>query len=162
MRLHELQELKIVKPDPKDTLGISRDKMPQIAKDDYPKFFEYLKEKGATFTTQKVDPKSLKPIQGEFSDAGTLKALNNNKLEKPIIASSDDYIIDGHHRWLAATNTKVDVNVIRVSLTGKELLKLTNDFPLTTYKSIYEFEKRNKKKKSKAQTPNTLFNLGIT
>ena len=41
----------------------------------------------------------------------------------------------------------------------KQLLKLTNEFPLTTYKSMYEY---GKKKKSKAQTPNTLFNLGIT
>ena len=154
-----LEEFKIVKPNPEDTLGVSRDKMPQVATADYPEFFKYLQSFDATFKKEKVDPNSLKPIQGEFSDAGTVKALVKSKLDKPIIASSDNYIIDGHHRWLAATNTKKDVNIIRVSLTGKELLKLTNEFPLTTYKSMYEY---GKKKKSKVQSPNTLFNLGIT
>ena len=157
MKFHEF---KIEKPKPEDTLGITRDKMPQIHKDDYPKFFEYLEQNGATISKETVSPKTLKPIQAEFSDAGMVKALKLNKLEKPIIASSDNYIIDGHHRWLAATNTKRDVNVLRVSLSGKELLKLTNEFPLTTYKSMYEYSK--KKKKSKVQSPNTLFNLCIT
>lgn len=153
-----LYELKIKKPDSNDTLGVTRDKMPQVAKDDYPEFFKYLKNNGASFEKETVAPDTLKPIQGEFSDAGTIKAIVKDKLEKPIIASSDDYIIDGHHRWLAAINIKKDVNIIRVSFPGKQLLKLTNEFPLTTYKSIYELKK---KKKSKAQTPNILFNLGI-
>jgi|TARA_B110000305_G_C19213299_1_gene526954 hypothetical protein len=156
MRIHEL---KIVKPKPEDTLGITRDKMPQVNEKDYPEFFGYLQDAGATLKKETVNPKTLKAIQGEFSDFGMVNAINKGKLKKPIIASSDNYIIDGHHRWLASTNIKQDVNIIRVSLPMKQLLKLTNDFPLTTYKSMYEY---GKKKKSKAQTPNTLFNLGIT
>ena len=131
-----IDELRIVKPKPEDTLGIARIKMPQVAEKDYPEFFEYLKSFGATFKKETVIPKSLKPIQGEFSDYGMVKAIEKNKLDKSIIASSDDYIIDGHHRWLAAANTRRDVNIIRVSLPMKQLLKLTNEFPLTTYKSV--------------------------
>ena len=46
-----VQELKIEKPDPKDTLGVKRKEMPQVKSDDYAEFIEYLKKNGATFTT---------------------------------------------------------------------------------------------------------------
>ena len=136
--LDNIKELKIEKPDTKDTMGIKRNKMPQIATKDYPEFIDYLKDNGASFSKDTINPKLLKAIQGEFSDAGVLKALKKRKLDKPIIASSDNYIIDGHHRWIAAMNTGVDVNIYRVNKPGKELLQLVNDFPKTTYKDIYE------------------------
>jgi len=132
-----LAEFKIVKPDTKDTMGIKRNQMPQVATKDYPEFLDYLKDNGATFTKDTVPADSLKAIQGEFSDQGVEKALRLSKIEKPIIASSDNYIIDGHHRWLAALNTGVDVNIFRVDIPGKQLLQLVKDFPKTTYKDIY-------------------------
>ena len=58
-------------------------------------------------------------MQDEFSDAGVVKQLKKNvelgPNTKPIILSSDNYIIDGHHRWLAAMNTGNDLNVFRVN-----------------------------------------------
>lgn len=136
--VESLVELKIEKPDPEDTMGIKRNQMPQIATDDYPEFIDYLRDNGASFTKASVDPNSLKAIQGEFSDAGVIKALQKSKIKKPIIASNDNYIIDGHHRWVAASNTGVDVNIYRVNKPVKELLQLVKDFPKTTYKDIYE------------------------
>ena len=133
----EVAELRIEKPNPKDTMGIKRANMPQIARDDYPEFIDYLKDNGATFTKETVDPNSLKPIQGEFSDQGVEKALMKRNIEKPIIASSDNYIIDGHHRWLAAVNTGQQVVIFRVSMPVQKLLKLTRQFSKTTYKDIY-------------------------
>ena len=132
-----LAEFKIVKPDTKDTMGIKRNQMPQVATKDYPEFLDYLKDNGATFTKDIVPADSLKAIQGEFSDQGVEKALRLSKIEKPIIASNDNYIIDGHHRWLAALNTGVEVNIFRVDIPGKQLLQLVKDFPKTTYKDIY-------------------------
>ena len=132
-----LAEFKIVKPDTKDTMGIKRNQMPQVATKDYPEFLDYLKDNGAHFTKDTVPADSLKAIQGEFSDQGVEKALRLSKIEKPIIASSDNYIIDGHHRWLAALNTGVDVNIFRVDIPGQELLQLVKAFPKTTYKDIY-------------------------
>lgn len=133
----ELMELKIVKPDPKDTMGIKRAEMPQIATKDYPEFIDYLKDNGAHFTKDTVSPDSLKAIQGEFSDQGIEKALMKQHIKKPSIVSSDNYIIDGHHRWLAAMNTGQSVDIFRVDKPGKELLQLVKDFPKTTYKDIY-------------------------
>ena len=132
-----LAEFKIVKPDPKDTLGIKRAEMPQIATQDYPQFIDYLKDKGAKFSKATVDPRSLKAIQGEFSDQGVEKALNKRDIKKPCIVSSDNYIIDGHHRWLVALNTATDIDIFRVDIPGKQLLQLVKDFPKTTYKDIY-------------------------
>ena len=56
--------------------------------------------------------KTLKAVQGEFSDQGVEKALRKRKLKKASIVSSDNYIIDGHC-WVAALNTGQDVDIIR-------------------------------------------------
>ena len=136
-----LTEFKITKPDPKDTLGIKRNEMPQIATDDYPEFMDYLKDNGATFKQETVPADSLKATQGEFSDQGVEKALTKRKLKKRTIVSDDNYIIDGHHRWIAALNTGVDIEIIRVNMPGKELLQLVKEFPKTTYKDIYTEDK---------------------
>ena len=137
-----LAEFKIVKPDPKDTLGIKRAEMPQIATQDYPEFIDYLKDKGTKFSKATVDPRSLKAIQGEFSDQGVEKALNKRDIKKPCIVSSDNYIIDGHHRWLVALNTATDIDIFKVDIPGQQLLQLVKQFPKTTYKDIYTEEKK--------------------
>ena len=132
-----VKEFKIVKPDPEDTMGIKRTEMPQVATKDYPEFMDYLKDNGAEFKKETVPAKSLKAVQGEFSDQGVEKALRKRKLKKASIVSSDNYIIDGHHRWVAALNTGQDVDIIRVNMPATELLKLVKDFSKTTYKDIY-------------------------
>ena len=132
-----VKEFKIVKPDPEDTMGIKRTEMPQVATKDYPEFMDYLKDSGAEFKKETVPAKTLKAVQGEFSDQGVEKALRKRKLKKASIVSSDNYIIDGHHRWVAALNTGQDVDIIRVNMPAKKLLQLVKDFSKTTYKDIY-------------------------
>ena len=135
---HIISELKIQKPDASQTLGIPRKRMPQIKEQDYPEFLKYLEENGVTITRGRLPANQLKPVQKEFSDKGVMKALLKRDNEKPIIASSDNYIIDGHHRWLAAINTRNTVSIIRASVPVKQLLKLVHAFPKTYYKDIYE------------------------
>ena len=136
-----VQELKIEKPDPKDTLGVKRKEMPQVKSDDYAEFIEYLKKNGATFTKETIPARDLKAMQKEFSDEGIMKQLMKNIEQGPnrkaVIASSDDYIMDGHHRWLVAINTGRDLNVFRVNLPAYELYDLVNKFEKTYYKDIY-------------------------
>jgi dephospho-CoA kinase/Zn-dependent peptidase ImmA (M78 family) len=136
-----VQELKIEKPDPKDTLGVKRKEMPQVKSDDYAEFIEYLKKNGATFTKETIPARDLKAMQKEFSDEGIMKQLMKNIEQGPnrkaVIASSDDYIMDGHHRWLVAINTGADLNVFRVNLPAYELYDLVNKFEKTYYKDIY-------------------------
>jgi cytidylate kinase len=137
----QIDELKIEKPDPKDTLGVKRKDMPQVKSDDYAEFIEYLKKNGATFTKETIPARDLKAMQKEFSDEGIMKQLMKNIEQGPnrkaVIASSDDYIMDGHHRWLVAINTGRDLNVFRVNLPAYELYDLVNKFEKTYYKDIY-------------------------
>ena len=138
-----LKELKIEIPNKKDTIGIPRNRMPQVKTKDYPEYFQYLKDSGVKFEkVTGVDPKKLKPIQGEFSKQGVERQLDKilKNLEdggKPLIASSDDYIIDGHHRWLAAKNTRRRVDIFKADIPMRELLELTLKFPKTYFKDIY-------------------------
>lgn len=141
--LEYLNELKIEKPDSKDTKGIKRAEMPQVATKDYPEFIEYLKDNGAKFEKVTMPAKALKATQGEFSDAGVERQLAKMQAgtpKKPIIASEDNYIIDGHHRWLVAWNTRDAVEVFKVNMDADELLALVKKFPKTTYKDIYTEE----------------------
>jgi len=133
-------ELKIMKPDPKDTLGIKRKDMPQIKKQDYQKFIEYLQKNGAKFKSETVPADELKAMQAEFSDAGVIKQLkkdiDKNYAGKAIIVSEDDYVLDGHHRWLVAKNVGRDLDVFRVNMPAYELFDLVNEFEKVYYKDI--------------------------
>jgi GNAT superfamily N-acetyltransferase len=141
----------IKKPRPEDTLGVSRADMPQIHASHYPELFNYLKQNGATFSKGSVAATELKAVQSEFSDDGVEKMMRKGGItadgtKKPLIVSADNYIIDGHHRWLAAYNLEEEVPIIKFSLPVKELLQLVNDFKHTTYRGIYkEKEVQNEK-----------------
>jgi len=137
-----LAELKIEMPKETETLGIEREDMPQIEGKDYDHFLAYLKKKGASNKREKVAARSLKPIQKEFSKKGVEKSLSRLLSPKvdprpPVIVSSDSYINDGHHRWLAAKNAGVkDFEITRVNAPMKELLKMAHDYPRVTYKQL--------------------------
>ena len=47
-----LDEFKIDKPKASDTMGITRDKMPQVKSDDYEDYKKYLKDNGITLRPQ--------------------------------------------------------------------------------------------------------------
>lgn len=135
-------EFKIDMPSDGDGMGIPRARMPQIHAKDYPEYFEYLQDKGIEFTQERVNARSLKPMQSEFSKQGVLKQLEKNRKQggdnpKPVIASIDNYIVDGHHRWLAAKNTRGALNVYRANVKGRVLLDLTLKFPKVYFKDIY-------------------------
>lgn len=121
-------------------MGIPRKKMPQIKSTDYPDFIDYLADNGATFKKETVPATSLKPVQKEFSKKGVEKQMTKlaqGGPKKPVIASSDDYIMDGHHRWLVALNTRDTVQIFRVNKPGTELLELLLAYPKVYFKDIY-------------------------
>jgi hypothetical protein len=135
----QIDELKIVKPHPDDTLGVPRRHMPQIDEKHYEDLFRYIYENGGKIKKETVDPADLMSTQSEFSDKGVEAAMTNGKMDKPIIISSDDYVLDGHHRWLAAKNAKIHkITAFRMSLPAKEGLSMLINFPQTTFKDIHE------------------------
>jgi len=139
--LENLTDLQIIKPKAEDTLGILRKDLPQIKRGDYEEFFEFLEDNGAYITHLNILPTRLTAIQGEFSDNGVIRQILKNKTneKKPVIISKDNYIIDGHHRWLVALNLGMtELPAIRVDMGINDLLSLTLKFPKVTFKSITE------------------------
>ena len=139
--------MKIWKPAKNETLGISRRNMPQVASQYMNELWDWLEMKGAKIRKVRFPANSLKAIQGEFDDVKIISAMYRRvekDTPKPLIASQDRYIIDGHHRWLAVRNMNATqkLPVWHVSNFGiHKLLEEVKKFPYTTYKGLMESQK---------------------
>lgn len=120
---------------PKIGMTFSRALMPQIGKD----FKSNLSKNGIEYEQVKVDPSDLRSTQSEF-DMEKVKSMmiGPTQTESDIIISNDDYILDGHHRWLAAFNRNKKMTVLKVNLPILELIRLSKTFETTECKPIME------------------------
>ncbi|MFM6989443.1 MAG: hypothetical protein ACKOXG_12400, partial [Arenimonas sp.] len=84
------------------TLGIPRADMPQIGAEHRGAFVNFLASRGIERTTEELPADSLKPTQAEFSPRRVAQARERKGGDRSIIVSSDGYVIDGHHQWMAA------------------------------------------------------------
>jgi hypothetical protein len=129
-------------PDRGDTLDIDRKDMPQVKSDDVKDFLNYLKKNNITTEKKLVDPSSLKATQGHFHKEkiqNLMTTIEDGKLNKePILISKDNYVIDGHHRWLAFNNLGRDLTVYQVNTNAKELIQLMKDYPKSFSEKLYE------------------------
>lgn len=104
-------------------------------------FVKLLESQGVTVKPGKVDASKLKATQSQLKggQVGGMMAASTIKggkldLSKPIFVSSDNYILDGHHRWasLAALQFTegelLEMNVRRIDIPIQELVGLTNEF----------------------------------
>ena len=126
-----------------DTLGIPRNKMPQIKSTLMGDYIRYIDDMGVRVSKKKLPISTLKNSQGQLNKdkiQGLLQKGGRSSLEKPFIISSDNYILDGHHRANALYN--IDDNhkasVIQINLPIKKLIKVTHDFSNVKYKDIDE------------------------
>lgn len=139
-----IKEFRVNQPDPADTLGIPRNKMPQIRSKDMDEFFRYLKDNGARFKEHDIPAGQLKPIQSEFNDVKVVQGIQrqlSGEGKKPVLVSSDNYVIDGNHRWLSMLNKGPDENVKTIQVTNmpvRKLLQLTLDFDKVEFQDIKE------------------------
>ena len=123
------------------TLGISRDKMPQVKSKDYDELIKHLNKNGVRVTKKSVKASTLKATQKDFNVdkiVGAISKIKTIGTAKPLIVSSDNYIIDGHHRWLAAKNVGDSISIMQSNVKVKELLKHVYSFPKTFTKGINE------------------------
>lgn len=100
--------------------------MPQIPvskNDDFKKHLEQHNIK--TFETM-VNPYDLKPTQKEFSSEKISK-MNVDKVS-PIIVSKDNFVLDGHHRWLKHVGENKLVPAIVVDATSSEAYHHAKEF----------------------------------
>lgn len=117
--------------------GIARDQMPQVPVDQKGAFLQAMAARGVTVERGLADPIELKPVQKEISarKAGQImqsiekNGMGNTDADR-LIVSSDGWVVDGHHRWAAATGLEFgkkgagSLPVFKVGMTAKELLPL--------------------------------------
>lgn len=115
------------------SLGIPREKMPQIAGDDFDDFIDYLRtdaELSVRKGTRAVG--NVKPTQDRIDPEKVGKMRNKpiSELRQPIVISSDGYLLDGHHRWAALVqrDPSIKLNVWQVDCSMIELLKIAKRF----------------------------------
>jgi hypothetical protein len=133
-----LSELDLWMPKKKDTLGIPREKMPQIDSEDHKSFKKFLDKRNIGVRMIEINPKSLRATQGEFDSKKIESGLKKTEI-RPIIVSQDGFVIDGHHRWLQAINgNKNTMKAIEIGTDARKALKLANKFPKSFKKGLYE------------------------
>jgi hypothetical protein len=118
---------------PKDsgTLGVPRSEMPQIKRNDRDDFIRFLASKGIDGESTELPARSLKPTQAEFSPEMVERFAKSGPMDgsRDVLVSSDGYILDGHHQWVAHRETGTDVPVIRLNAPIRDLLKVADEFP---------------------------------
>lgn len=118
-------------PPESGTLGIPRAEMPQIKGEDRDAFVRFLADKGIGNEREEVPASSLKPTQAEFSPEKVARFAETGPIggERSVLVSSDGYVLDGHHQWMAHREMGTDVPAIRLDAPIRELLAAANEFP---------------------------------
>jgi hypothetical protein len=123
-------------------LGIPRSQMPQIRSTDVPDFLRWLvKDQRIPVKRQMTPVGRLTPTQKELDLEKVSKLMGQpEQLRKPLIASREGRILDGHHRWAALyrLDPNVRVPVYHVSLPIKGLLNVGHRFGKSFTKKVGE------------------------
>ena len=124
-------------------MGISRMELPQIKSTDVPEFIDWLESKGVDSLKTSMEVGELTPVQKEINlektdsmaakhEAGEIDLSTG----KPVMVSSDEYLVDGHHRWYALRelNPSNKLDAVMIDSPILELISLMKEFPKTSYK----------------------------
>lgn len=107
---------------------VARLSMPQIK--NIPHFINYVNHLGIK-TEEKVisNIDSYSPTQFDFDQDKVDRIIEDDeKRSKPILVSSDGYILDGHHSYQAASQSGLAATVIEIDLNINKALKLAIDY----------------------------------
>ena len=102
-------------------LGKRRHAMPQLT--DFTAFKKDLDDNDIALVDIRIPADELTPTQGNFNEEKVEFLRKQKNKGKPIITSNDDYVIDGHHRWLAAAQDHGEVDCRVVDMTAEELFR---------------------------------------
>lgn len=124
-------------PNIESGLSYIRINQPQI--DDIDAFKADLEDNGIPHYSCMKSTDSLIPTQADYNDdkvMGIISDINNQT--KPIIVSNDDYILDGHHRWLGHDEVSGNVPSMVVAKPLDEIHDFLQGKPYVTHKGINE------------------------
>jgi N12 class adenine-specific DNA methylase len=112
------------------TKAVPRADMPQIKAEHRGAMVNFLNARGITHESDvEVPAVDLKPTQAEFSPAKVEKAKAFAGGDRSILVSSDGYVLDGHHQWLAKREAGEPVKVIRLGAPIEKLIAEVKEFP---------------------------------
>lgn len=114
--------------------GISREDMPQIASDDVRYF---LNSHHVAYNQEAVCTSTLVPTQSEFN-LDKIVNMSDEAKRLPILISADNYVLDGHHRWLANHMSGTDQAVIKLPWNTKESFDKMHGFKKSFTKAVHE------------------------
>lgn len=114
-----------------ERLGLRRDEMPQLDHEECLAFLDWLKADGVSVRPEAIDPAALgrtqKAINGQKVQ-GMVRAHRLGKFpgltDQRIVISSDNYVLDGHHRWAALRQLGSPMKVWRVDMPIDKLVGL--------------------------------------
>ncbi|QBQ79037.1 hypothetical protein HOV43_gp146 [Escherichia phage vB_EcoM_KWBSE43-6] len=126
---------------PVGNLGLSRSSMPQIDADKQQDFHDYLEANGVTIDASQVPIRTLRLTQNEINKMKVWKIMKQIRNKKPmgrVWVSSDNYVVDGSHRFVAALNMdgKQRMKVYKVDLPAMEFVKLARKFNGVRYRTV--------------------------
>jgi len=118
-------------------IKIARHNMPQVNTGDIEDMLKWVAAKGIVISKGSIDPKKLIPIQDIHKKA--VKAIVKSKapaaMNKPLLISGDNHLLDGHHRYAAAIELNRKVKFIRINLPVLKALDALKKFPKTEFRA---------------------------
>lgn len=117
------------------TLGVPRNEMPQVPNNSRGALRRFLNSRDIDIEKCSVCCGDLQPAQKDFIPGKVDKfvgLLNDKKLKGvPLLVSSDNYLLDGHHRWLAhrAVDPKGEIEVFKIGVEANRALMLLHRLP---------------------------------
>ncbi len=127
---------------PTGNLGIMRSQMPQIDGRHQGEFINWLKAQKIGVAKKSVPVGSLMLTQNEINKTKVFKLMQtyrSGELAKwaPVIISSDNFVIDGSHRFVAVYNVDkyANIDVIKVDKKAIELVQLCQNFDRVKYRN---------------------------
>lgn len=110
----------------KQTLSeLERKFMPQIAHEEHDDVISLLNSEGIKTEKVQLNPNTIRHSQSKVNKdkvRNIIKDIRNKKPMPPIFISSDNAIIDGHHRWIAFKILKTPIKCIKIGLPQKEAI----------------------------------------
>lgn len=120
---------------------ISRLQMPQIYSYLYPQFVADLSINNISHDRKSVKKKDLTPSQKEFKQEkvdSIRKSIEDGTYKhQPLLVSSDNVIVDGHHRW-HALNENDDCEINHVGMSFDKLYEFLKNKPYAINKPLNE------------------------
>lgn len=128
-----------------DSIGIPREKLPQIEKEYHDEILSRMQNDGITFTKGKCTCDKLSPSQADLSIDKVNGIVDSGAYKEPrtLFVSYDGFIIDGHHTWAAkyTVDPTMKIDIIRVDMNPIDLINWFNSQDFTYNRTVMESKK---------------------